>query len=102
MLFPSYTPPPMTSVPFPRLRPGLTVLVPAIRLPGDYARLDHFRALAQDGVAGFLTFGGDDELYKPFVTSLREAAGRPILVMTDAERGVGQQVNGCLDLAPLL
>jgi beta-glucosidase-like glycosyl hydrolase len=78
------------------------VLVPAIRLPGDYARLDHFRELARDGVAGFLVFGGDDELLPPFLARLRDAAGRPLLIMTDAERGVGQQVHGCLDLAPLM
>jgi len=92
----------MASAPFPRLRPGLAALVPAIRLPGDYARADHFRELARDGVAGFLVFGGDDELLPQFLRSLREAAGRPLLVMTDAERGVGQQVLGCMDLAPLM
>jgi beta-glucosidase-like glycosyl hydrolase len=91
-----------SSVPFPRLRPGLGVLVPAIRLPEDYARADHFRELARDGVAGFLVFGGDDELLPAFLKTLRESAGRPLLVMTDAERGVGQQVHGCLDLAPLM
>lgn len=92
----------MSSVPFPRLRPGLGVLVPAIRLPGDYARAAHFRELAKDGAAGFLVFGGDDELLPPFLQSLRDAAGRPLLFMSDTERGVGQQVAGCLDLPPLL
>lgn len=92
----------MTATPAPRLRPGLSVLVPAIRLPDDYARLDHFRGLAADGVAGFLVFGGDEELLPPFLASIREAAGRPLLTMTDAERGVGQQVAGCIELAPLL
>src|SRR5262249_51739153 len=71
-------------------------------LPGDYARADHFRALARDGAAGFLVFGGDDELLPAFLRSLRESAGRPLLVMTDAERGVGQQVAGCMELAPLM
>ena len=85
-----------------RPRPGLGILVPAIRLPADYARLDEFRALARDGVAGFLVFGGDDELLPPFLASLREAAGRPLLVMSDVERGVGQQVQGCVDLPPAM
>jgi beta-glucosidase-like glycosyl hydrolase len=83
-------------------RPGLGLLVPAIRLPGDYANVEQFRKLAAEGVAGFLLFGGDDELVPPFLRSLREAAGRPIYVMTDAERGVGQQVSGCNDLPPLM
>ena len=37
-------------------RPGLGLLVPAIRLPADYARVEQFRKLAADGVAGFLLF----------------------------------------------
>lgn len=83
-------------------RPGLGLLVPAIRLPADYARVEHFRRLAAEGVAGFLLFGGDDELVPPFIRSIREAAGRPLYVMTDAERGVGQQVAGCAELPPLM
>ena len=92
----------MFSVPAPRRRPGLGVLVPAIRLPRDYARADHFRQLAIDGVAGFLVFGGDRDLLPAFLDGLRAAAGRPLLVMMDTERGVGQQVEGCLVLPPLL
>jgi beta-glucosidase-like glycosyl hydrolase len=92
----------MYSVPAPRRRPGLGVLVPAIRLPEAYASADHFRQLAVDGVAGFLVFGGDRDLMPAFLEGLRQAAGRPLLFMMDAERGVGQQVEGCLDLPPLL
>lgn len=92
----------MFSVPAPRRRPGLGVLVPAIRLPRDYARVDHFRQLAVDGAAGFLVFGGDRDLLPAFLSGLRDAAGRPLLIMMDAERGVGQQVEGCLDLPPLM
>ncbi len=78
------------------------VLVPAIRLPKDYSRVEHFRQLAADGVAGFLIFGGDREFLPPLIEGLREAAGRQLLFMTDAERGLGQQVEGCLDLPPLM
>lgn len=87
-------------------RRAMGLLVPAIRLPEDYARLDHFRKLARDGVAGFLLFGGDEELVPPFLAALHQSAaaggGGPLFVMTDAERGVGQQVSGCADLPPLL
>ncbi len=92
----------MFSVPVPRRCPGLGVLVPAIRLPRDYARVDHFRRLAADGVAGFLVFGGERDLMPALLAGLRQAARRPLLFMMDAERGVGQQVEGCLDLPPLL
>lgn len=81
---------------------GLSVVVPSIRLPGDYARLDHFRELVRDGAAGFVVYGGDEELLPPFLEHLREAARRPLLLMSDVERGVGQQVQGCMELPPLL
>lgn len=81
---------------------GLGLLVPAIRLPADYARIDEWRALAADGVAGFLVFGGDDELLPPFLASLRNAAPGPLLICADLERGAGQQVSGALELPPLL
>lgn len=81
---------------------GLRLLVPAIRLPADYARIEEWRALAADGVAGFLVFGGDDELLPPFLASLRRAAPGPLLICADLERGAGQQVQGALELPPLL
>ena len=85
-----------------RRRAGLSLQVPAVRLPRDYGRVDELRRLAREGVAGFLVFGGDRELLPPFLASLEEAAGRPLLFMSDVERGVGQQVRGCLDLPPLM
>ena len=89
------------------IRKALGLLIPAIRLPADYARVEYFCQLARDGVAGFLVFGGDEELVPPFLRTIREAAcsggpPRPILIMTDAERGVGQQIQGCAELPPLL
>jgi beta-glucosidase-like glycosyl hydrolase len=76
------------------------VVVP-VRLPGDYGKLEALRrTLGEDGVGGVLLFGGDLELTPPFLRSLREAAGRPLLVMSDVERGVGQQVDGCLRHPP--
>ena len=81
---------------------GLGLVVPSIRLPDDYARLEHFCQLARDGVAGFIVYLGDDELLPAFLRALRKAAGRPLLLMSDVECGVGQQVQGCVELPPLL
>ncbi len=76
------------------------VVVP-VRLPGDYGKLDALRrVLGEDSVGGVLLFGGDLDLTPRFLQRLREAAGRPILVMSDVERGVGQQVEGCLRHPP--
>jgi beta-glucosidase-like glycosyl hydrolase len=76
------------------------VVVP-VRLPADYRRFEEIRqAVAEDGVGGILLFGGDLDLTPRFLRRLREAAERPILVMSDVERGVGQQVEGCLRHPP--
>ncbi len=71
------------------------------RLPADYARYDDLaRAVAEGGIGGLLVFGGDLDLTPRFLRRLREAAGADLLVMSDVERGVGQQVEGCLRLPP--
>ena len=76
------------------------VVVP-VRLPGDYRRFEEIRrAVAEDGVGGLLLFGGDLDLAPRFLRRLREAAERPLLVMSDVERGVGQQVEGCMRHPP--
>jgi beta-glucosidase-like glycosyl hydrolase len=73
----------------------------AVRLPADYAKFDALRrAVVDDGVGGILLFGGDLDLAPRFLRQLREAAPRGLLVMSDVERGVGQQVEGCLRLPP--
>ena len=58
----------------PRVPGGL--IVPAIRLPDDYGRIDVFaRLLTEAGVAGFIVYGGDEELTPPFLRRLREIHG---------------------------
>lgn len=72
-----------------------------VRLPGDYRRFEELRAaVAGDGVGGLLLFGGDLDLTPRFLRRLREAAEHPLLVMSDVERGVGQQIEGCLRHPP--
>ncbi|MHC4473509.1 MAG: glycoside hydrolase family 3 protein [Planctomycetota bacterium] len=79
------------------------LLVPAIRLPDDYGRVDEFTRLVSDaGVAGFIVYGGDRELTPPFLRHLREVAGGPLLLMADYERGAGQHVSGMPELPPAM
>jgi len=71
------------------------------RLPRDYERrAELVRAVAEEGVGGVLLFGGDLARTPGFLRSLREAARGPLLVLSDVERGVGQQVEGMLRLPP--
>ncbi len=82
-------------------REAARLVVIPVRLPGDYARFDALRrALAEDGVGGLLLFGGDTDLTPRFLDRLRGAAPGPLLVMSDVERGVGQQIEGCLRHPP--
>jgi beta-N-acetylhexosaminidase len=82
--------------------PSRLVVIP-VRLPGDYGKLDALRrAVGEDGVGGILLFGGDLDLTPRFLKSLREAARHPLLVMSDVERGVGQQIDGGLRHPPCM
>lgn len=52
------------------------------------------------GVGGFIIFGGDRESVTALTSSLRAAAGRPLLIGADSERGPRQQVEGLTELPP--
>jgi len=50
------------------------------------------------GVGGFILFGGDRAAVTTLTAGLRTAAGRPLLVGADLERGPAQQVSGLTEL----
>jgi beta-glucosidase-like glycosyl hydrolase len=52
------------------------------------------------GVGGFVLFGGDAGAVQRLCGELRAAAGRPIWLAADLERGAGQQFAGCSELPP--
>jgi len=52
------------------------------------------------GVGGFVLFGGTVVDVRALTASLREQAGRPLLIGSDLERGAGQQVRGLGELPP--
>jgi len=74
----------------------LPLIVPAIRLDKDDGGEEEraLRRAAEPWVAGFLLFGGDVRQVTRLTTRLRRAAGRPIFIASDMERGAGQQVEG--------
>ena len=78
------------------------LFLPALRLdrdaPGE-VREEAERAL-EIGVGGFLLFGGRAERVRALVSDLREAAGRPLWMAADLERGAGQQFRGAVQLPP--
>ncbi len=57
-------------------------------------------AALQAGVGGFILFGGDRDAVRVLSAELRRAAGRPLLIGADLERGPRQQVQGLTELPP--
>ncbi len=78
------------------------LLIEALRL--DHEPLDLIRRKAFDalelGVGGFLLFGGEASVVSQLLAEVRDAAGRPLWLAADLERGAGQQFAGCTSLPP--
>ncbi|GAB5046760.1 glycoside hydrolase family 3 N-terminal domain-containing protein [Thermodesulfovibrio sp. TK110] len=68
------------------------------RLDGDKINDSQYRhyieKLVKDGIGGFVVFGGDYEEIKNFIAHLQSMALKPLIVASDIERGVGQQIKG--------
>lgn len=68
------------------------------RLDGDriseksYAQ--YIERLVKDGIGGFVLFGGDYEEVKKFLAHLQNIASEYLIIASDIERGVGQQIKG--------
>jgi beta-glucosidase len=85
--------------------PSLARLVfPSLRFKPSHGGFAHERAKIDAalaaGVGGFILFGGDRDSVAALTTSLRTAAGRPLLIGADLERGPRQQVEGLTELPP--
>ena len=81
-----------------------SLLVPALRWDAAYG-FGHLADFIDDaleiGVGGFLLFGGTRDAVATLAASLHERSRLPLLIAADAERGAGQQFEGCIGLPPL-
>ncbi len=70
------------------------VIIP--RLNGADIRHDFKRllALVRKGIAGFIIFGGELGEVRRHVKRLQEEASVPLIISSDLERGLGQQLRG--------
>jgi beta-glucosidase len=79
------------------------LLIPCIRWH-DATGFAHEEARIADalamGAGGFIIFGGTREAVAALTWSLRERAGRELLLAADLERGAGQQVDGMVQIPP--
>ncbi|WP_353684223.1 glycoside hydrolase family 3 N-terminal domain-containing protein [Thermodesulfovibrio sp. 3907-1M] len=61
----------------------------------NYLRYRHYiEKLVRDGIGGFIVFGGEYEEIKNFIAYLQSMASEPLIIASDIERGVGQQLKG--------
>jgi len=66
------------------------------RLNGESIRKDFARhlSLVKKGIAGFIVFGGRLEELRKYLRRLQEESSLPLIIASDLERGLGQQVRG--------
>ena len=61
---------------------------------GDSRYMLEVRMLIRDGIGGFILFGGDVERTPLYLKELQAVAATPLLIASDVERGLGQQLAG--------
>jgi beta-glucosidase-like glycosyl hydrolase len=66
------------------------------RLNGGEIRKNfrYYRSLVKKGVAGFIVFGGELKTVRKYLKYLQDASELPLIIASDLERGLGQQVKG--------
>ncbi len=61
---------------------------------GDSRYLDNVAALLKEGVGGFILFGGTLEHTPRRLHEIQKSSRIPLLIASDIERGLGQQLSG--------
>jgi beta-glucosidase-like glycosyl hydrolase len=66
------------------------------RLNGGEIRKNfrYYRRLVKKGIAGFIVFGGELNTLKKYLSDLQGESELPLIISSDLERGLGQQVRG--------
>jgi beta-glucosidase-like glycosyl hydrolase len=60
----------------------------------DPRHLLHVQGLIKDGIGGFILFGGSVDHTPQQLQELQASAEIPLLITSDVERGLGQQLAG--------
>ena len=55
---------------------------------------DHYRGLVKKGIAGFIVFGGELNTVRQGIRELQKEAGNCLIIASDLEQGLGQQLQG--------
>jgi len=68
------------------------------RLDGEKISDSKYRYYIEDlvrkGIGGFVVFGGEYESVKNFIAYIQKISEKPLIIASDIEKGVGQQIKG--------
>jgi beta-glucosidase-like glycosyl hydrolase len=66
------------------------------RLDGDgiEKNFERYLGLTRKGIAGFIVFGGELEVLRGYIQKLQDSSHSPLIIASDLEQGLGQQVAG--------
>jgi beta-glucosidase-like glycosyl hydrolase len=79
------------------------LLLPAVRWDaenGFRGAWDALERALEDGVGGFILFGGEAGAVRDLTEELQSRSRHPLLIASDLERGAGQQFRGATPLPP--
>jgi beta-glucosidase-like glycosyl hydrolase len=69
-------------------------LVPRLNGKEIEEKFSYYVGLVKKGVAGFIVFGGELETVRARLAELQAAAHHPLIIASDLEQGLGQQIKG--------
>lgn len=69
-------------------------LIPRLNGTEIETRFDYYLGLVKKGVAGFIVFGGELEKVRDGIRRLQGASAHPLIIASDLEQGLGQQIKG--------
>jgi hypothetical protein len=66
------------------------------RLNGEEIKTNYryYRSLVKRGIAGFIIFGGELKTVRDGIKKLQSHAALPLIISSDLEQGLGQQIAG--------
>ncbi|MFA4827774.1 MAG: glycoside hydrolase family 3 N-terminal domain-containing protein [Thermodesulfovibrionales bacterium] len=69
-------------------------IIPRLNGKDIERNFSHYLGLVKKGIAGFIIFGGKLEIVRHGISELQKEAERPLIIASDLERGLGQQLEG--------
>ncbi|MBI4684565.1 MAG: hypothetical protein HY755_05150 [Nitrospirae bacterium] len=69
-------------------------LIPRLNGKNIEKDFDYYYRLVREGIAGFIVFGGELEIVRHGIKELQKIAVKPLIIASDLEQGLGQQLEG--------